>query len=362
VLNTRAGSRVSEAQTRGSHHCMDKTTMNLPRKFFFIILTVLALVICAWIGFEWWTFLKTPLVANNGSPVSFVFAQGTSVKKAAYSLKQQNLLKRPLFFVLFVRLSGVEYTLKAGEYVIEPGATAYKLIQKMAKGDSLRHAFTLVEGWNFSQVIAALNDNKYIKHTVQKLSTTEIMEKIGHSGEMPEGRFAPDTYLFSGEITDVDILLNAYSLMQKRLQAAWDTRAKNIPYHCPYEALIVASLIEKETAFTQEKPLIADVILRRLEKGMLLQVDPTVIYGLGSRFSGKLKKTDFLINTPYNTYKHKGLPPTPIAMPGKDSIEAALHPVTGTAWYYVAKGDGTHKFSDSLKEQGKGIRKYLKGR
>ena len=333
--------------------------MKPTRKLFFIILAVLLTVVCGWVGFEGWSFLKTPLVADGGSPINFLFAQGTSVKKAAYDLKQQNLLKRPLFFVLFVRLSGAEYNLKAGEYVIEPGATPYELIQKMAKGDALRHAFTLVEGWTFAQVVASLNDNQYVKHTIQKLNPAEIMEKIGHSGEIPEGRFAPDTYLFSGDITDVDILLNAYYLMQKRLQTSWDSRAKEVPYHCAYDALIVASLIEKETAFTQEKPLIAGVILRRLEKGMLLQVDPTVIYGLGSKFSGKLKKSDLSVKTPYNTYIHKGLPPTPIAMPGKDSIEAALHPAAGTAWYYVSKGDGTHEFSDSLKEQGKAVRKYL---
>lgn len=333
--------------------------MKLTKKNFIIILVVSLMLICGGFGLSFWSFLNTPLVTAEGSPVTFLFAQGTSAKKVAYSLKKQHLLKRPMFFILYVRLSNAEYNLKAGEYVIEPGMTVGRLIQKMVKGDALHHAFTIVEGWTFNHIIAALNDNQYITHTIQKLNISQIMEKIGHPGELPEGRFAPDTYLFSGDISDIDILVNAYQLMQKNLQKSWDHRAKDILYHCPYEALIVASLIEKETAWVQEKPIISDIILRRLAKGMLLQLDPAVIYGLGKKFSGKLSKTDLLKDTPYNTYLHKELPPTPISMPGKESIEAALHPEASTFWYYVAKGDGTHKFSSSLKEQNKAIKKYL---
>lgn len=328
--------------------------------FFATLIAAVLLIFGLWFYHEWHSFLRIPLIAADKPAANFIFAPGMTVKKAAHSLKQQNLIKSPRFFVLLVRFSDAEYNLKAGEYVIEPGSTTpSKLIQKMIKGDMLRHAFTVVEGWNFAQILAALNSNQYIKHTITGLNFSEIMERIGHSGEIPEGRFAPDTYLFSGKTSDVEILSHAYRLMQKRLDQAWQGRVAGLSYHCPYEALIVASLIEKETAFTKEKPLIAGVILRRLQKNMLLQVDPTVIYGLGSRLSGKLKKSDFLINTPYNTYIHKGLPPTPIAMPGEDSIMAALHPVFTTYWYYVAKGDGTHKFSDSLKDQGKAIRKYI---
>jgi UPF0755 protein len=329
------------------------------KKNLIIFSAVLLLIIGGWFGLRFWFFLNTPLVAEGGNPATFLFAQGTSVKKAAYSLQQQNLLKNPMFFVLFVRLTNSEYNLKAGEYVIEPGTTVRKLVQQMIKGEVLRHAFTIVEGWTFNQVIAALNSNQYITHTIQEFSTSEIMNKIGHSGELPEGRFAPDTYILSGDITDVDILTSAYRLMQRQLQVAWDNRAKDLSYHCPYEALTVASLIEKETAVVQEKAIIADIILRRLEKRMLLQIDSSVIYGLGQKFSGKLTRVDMLKDTPYNIYLHQGLPPTPISMPGKDSINAALHPIVGTSWYYVAKGDGTHKFSASLKEQSSAIKKYL---
>lgn len=334
--------------------------MNPMKRSLSICLFVLFLLVCGWFGFQWFHFLGSPLVSYDKQPVNILLSPGSSVKKLAYSLKQQKLLEHPLFFVLFVRFSGVEHALKAGEYVVDPGVTPRQLVQKMVKGEALRHALTVVEGWTFAQIIAALNSNPYIKHTIQNLTVAEIMEKIGHFGEAPEGRFAPDTFLFSGDMTDVDLLLSSYQLMQKRLKTAWDSRDLNVPYHCPYEALIVASLIEKETAIAQEKPLIAGVILKRLNKGMALQVDPTVIYGLGDKLIGKLKKSDLQIDTQYNTYTRRGLPPTPISMPGIESIEAALHPIASTYWYYVAKGDGTHKFSDSLENQSEAIKKYIK--
>lgn len=327
----------------------------------YIILVAVFLMVCLVLGFDFRCFLKSPLIDVNQKPADFLFSQGMSVKKAAAALGRQNLLKRPIYFDLLARYKGVERNLKAGEYRLEPGITTpSQLLEKMVKGDAIRHAVTIVEGWTFSQMIEALNNNSYIKHTIQKSSNDEIMDKIGHSGELPEGRFAPDTYLFSGEVKDVYILVNAYKLMQRRLETAWNNRAAGVPYHCSYEALIVASMIEKETAFEQEKPIIAGVILRRLALGKLLQIDPTVIYGLGEKYSGKLKKVDIIKDTPYNTYTRKGLPPTPIALPGKGSIEAALHPAAGTVLYYVAKGDGSHKFSDTLKEQDKAVKKYLK--
>lgn len=332
----------------------------LAKNFLYVMVAVLFLG-CGWFGFKWIYFLNSPLVTSNQQPVKVIVSFGDSAKKIASNLKQKELLKNPDVFVLFIRLSGAERYLQAGEYLVEPGITTPRqLIRNMTNGESVRHAFTIVEGWTFAQIIAALNSNKYIPHTIQNLQIPEIMEKLKHPGEIPEGKFAADTYFFSGDMTDLDILSTAYQLLQKRLKTAWDNRDISVPYHCPYEALIVASLIEKETACSKEKPLIAGVILGRLEKGMLLQVDPTVIYGLGAKFTGKLKKTDLLINTTYNTYVHKGLPPTPIAMPSIDSIEAALHPAKTTHLYYVAKGDGTHEFSDFLKGQIEAIKKYLK--
>jgi len=328
----------------------------------FIALVVAFSAVCLYVCFDWWNFLKSPLIAADQKPVDFLFVQGASVKKAAIALKEQNLIKRPIFFVLLARLKGVERNLKAGEYRIDPGITTpSQLLTKMMDSDAIRHTFTIVEGWTFSQIVTALNNNPYIKHTIQESDADEIMNRINHPGELPEGRFAPDTYLFSGEVKDTDVLINAYKLMQKRLQMAWDKKESNVPYqyHCPYEALIVASLIEKETASEPEKPKIAGVILRRLALDKLLQIDPTVIYGMGKKYTGKLNKTDYTRDTPFNTYMRKGLPPTPIAMPGNTSVEAALHPTVSKDLYYVSKGDGTHKFSESFKEQDKAVKKYL---
>jgi UPF0755 protein len=312
-------------------------------------------------GFYLWSFLQTPLIASNKKPVDFLFVQGMSVKTAATTLKQQNLIKHPLLFTLLARIKGVERNLKAGEYRIEPGTiTPSQLLTKMVKGDVINHAFTIVEGWTFPQIITALNSNPNIKHTIQNLSIAEIMDKIGHAGELPEGRFAPDTYLFSGDAKDTNVLANAYRLMQQRLQTAWANKNADVPYKCPYEALIVASLIEKETGFEPEKSEIAGVIVRRLKLKRALQIDPTIIYGMGEKYKEKLYKKDLLVDGPYNTYTRKGLPPTPIAMPSMSSIEAALHPIDGTSLYYVSKGDGTHHFSDTFKQQDKAIKKHLR--
>lgn len=326
-----------------------------------ISLSFLFLVIGLALFFSWQHFLKTPLVVSGQESRYFVFTQGMSARQAATVLKKQNLINNTLFFSLLVKSKGVERNLKAGEYLIEPGIiTPNKLIEKMAKGESVRHAFTVVEGWTFKQTLNAINNNKYIQHTIQDLNQEQIMAKIGHPGELPEGRFAPDTYLFSGKINDIEILSNSYKLMQKRLQQLWANKSINATYGCPYKALIAASLIEKETANDQEKPIIAGVILKRLGINMLLQIDPTVIYGMGDKYKGKLNRSDYSINTPYNTYMRKGLPPTPIAMPGELSIKAALNPIMGNYLYYVSKGDGTHHFSEKFKDQIKAVNKYLK--
>jgi len=324
-------------------------------------LSFLFLAIVLALLFSWQHFLKTSLAQINEEPSYFVFTQGMSAKQAATILKKQNLIKNTLFFSLLVKFKGIERNLKAGEYLIEPGITTPgKLIDKMVKGEAVRHAFTVVEGWTFKQVLNAINNNKYIQHTIQDLNQEQIMAKIGHPGKLPEGLFAPDTYLFSGKVNDTEILRSSYRLMQKRLQQLWANKSINADYSCPYQALIAASLLEKETANEQEKPIIAGVILKRLGLNMPLQVDPTVIYGMGDKYNGKLNKSDCNINTSYNTYIHKGLPPTPIAMPSEASIKATLNPIMGNYLYYVSKGDGTHCFSANLKDQTKAANKYLK--
>lgn len=329
-------------------------------KKLFSTLFLLFLAGCCFSIYVGWNAINSPMIPKDGKSQNFIFDEGSSIKKAANDLKEKGLIEHPMFFVIYVRLQGKDRSLQAGEYSIDPGMTQLDLIKKMVKGEVILHNFTIVEGWTFAKMIEALNSNPNVKHTILGLSAEEIMKKIGHTGEVYEGRFAPDTYSFYGKSLDSEILVAAYNLMQERLQRAWDSRAKGLPYKCKYDALIVASLIEKETAVASEKPIVSGVILRRLNKGMLLQIDPTVIYALGDKYTGKLRKKDMGVDSTYNTYKRKGLPPTPIAMPGEDSIIAALNPTPGDVLYYVSKGDGTHEFSKTHAEQVKAIKKYLR--
>lgn len=323
-----------------------------------ILLFFIALLLCA--TYIYVNFLYTPLVSLNKPAVNFVYHPGEPLKKLAYELKGMGALKQPLFFVTLARFKDYEHILKAGEYLIEPGMKPLQLLDKMRKGEAINHAFTIVEGRTFKQTLAALANNPYVVHALADLTADQVMQKLGLDGSNPEGRFAPETFVFSGYVTDVDILHTALNLMQKWLHDAWERRDANLPYHCEYDALIVASIIEKETAVEAEKPNIAGVIVRRLAANMRLQLDPTVIYGLGDIVvDGKLTETNLKTDTAYNTYMRKGLPPTPIAMPSKNSIYAAMHPTAGTAMYFVAKGDGTHEFSDTLIKQDQAIKKYL---
>jgi len=324
----------------------------------YLTIGIVCLGFLLWFGIIFYNFTKTPLLAEHSKPVNLIFAPGSSATALAYQLQRLNLISNPKRFAMLARLKGDADYLQAGEYEILPGDTPTTLLKKMRNGEFIKHEFLIVEGWNFAQILAALAANNYIIHTLNGLTTEQIMSKIGHEGEMPEGRFAPDTYIISGQVTDKDVLSTAYALMAKRLGSAWQARDPAANLHCPYEALIIASIIEKETATASEKPIIAGVIFRRLEKNMFLQLDPTVIYGLANG-TGKLTSSDLLKDTPYNTYTRKGLPESPIAVPGLPSINAALHPAPGSVLYYVAKGDGTHEFSNTLEEQNKAIRKYI---
>jgi UPF0755 protein len=222
----------------------------------------------------------------------------------------------------------------------------------------ISYSFTLVEGWTFQQVLEAVREQEALQGTFENLTAEAIMERLGHPGEHPEGRFLADTYHFPRGTTDLALLQRAYGAMQEFLQQEWDRRAADLPFKTPYEALILASIVEKETAVAEERPQIAGVFIRRLRKGMKLQTDPTVIYGMGERFDGNIRRRDLSENTPYNTYVHRGLTPTPISMPGRDAIRAVLHPADGKSLYFVAKGDGSHYFSATLQEHNKAVRKY----
>jgi UPF0755 protein len=217
-----------------------------------------------------------------------------------------------------------------------------------------------VEGWNIREVRQELARNPRLEHRLADMTDAQMLAAIGAEEKHPEGLFFPDTYFFNPDSPDIDVLRRAYSLQQQKLQEAWETRAPGLPYKTPYEALIMASIIEKETGVPEERPLIAAVFINRLKKGMRLQTDPTVIYGLGAKFDGNLRKVDLQRDTPYNTYTRAGLPPTPIAMPGEEAILAALHPAPSNALYFVAKGNGTHQFSATLEEHNRAVNRYQK--
>lgn len=290
--------------------------------------------------------------------LTYVVEPGMTLRQVASDLEGLGALQTPRSFVWWARWQGLANNIKAGEYEIVPGASPVSLLQDLVDGKVLQRALTLVEGWNFAQVMDAVNGSPHLIHTMEGLDDTAVMARLGFSGVHPEGRFLPDTYLFPNGTTDVDFLQRAYRSMEMHLAQAWEEREENLPLDTPYDALILASIVEKETGVAEERPRIAGVFARRLQKGMRLETDPTVIYGIGESFDGNLRRKHLRQDTPYNTYVRRGLPPTPIAMPGSDAIHAALHPDPGPELYFVAKGDGSHYFSPTYDEHKEAVRRY----
>lgn len=260
------------------------------------------------------------------------------------------------------RISGRDVAIKAGEYRLEPGMTAATMIELLAAGRVVMHAMTIVEGWTFSQLRRALAAHPVLLQTLRGRDDAAVMDALGRHGEHPEGRFFPDTYLFPRGTTDVEFLRRAAARMDSYLDAAWAGRDGGLPYASPYEALIMASIIEREARLAAERGTIAGVFLRRLQAGMRLQTDPTVMYGVSPDFNDRLRRRHLQTDTPYNTYTRHGLPPTPIAMPGAAAIDAAMSPEPGTAMYFVARGDGSHQFSTTLEEHNRAVARYQLGR
>ncbi len=251
--------------------------------------------------------------------------------------------------------------LKVGEYTLEPALTPLQLLRNMRQGKVLQYRVTIVEGWNIRQLRAALNRAQPLQHKTTDMSDSELMAALGFAEQHPEGRFLPETYIYQRGDSDLDVLKRAHAAMEKELAAAWESRADDLPFTSPYELLILASIIEKETGLASERPQIAGVFMRRLKMGMRLQTDPTVIYGIGSAYDGNIRRTHLTTDTPYNTYTRSGLTPTPIAMPGRDALQATAHPAAGNALYFVAVGDGSgaHVFSSSLAEHNAAVAQYL---
>lgn len=320
-----------------------------------VLLVVIAALIVAAIGYTSW--YRTPVVAGPQA-VDVEIPPGEPLRAVALRLHAQGALPHPADLVWLARLRGDTNDLRAGEYRVPPGTTVSGLLDLLKSGKVVMHALTLVEGWTFAQVRVAVAGDAALKHTLAGLSDSALMSRLGYAGENPEGRFYPDTYQFPKGTTDAAFLQRAYRAMQDHLAALWPARAPGLPYKSAYDALIMASLIEKETAQPRERGEIAGVFVRRLQKGMRLQTDPTVIYGLGAVYDGRITYKDLRTDTPYNTYTRYGLPPTPICLPSLASIEAALHPTPGDALYFVARGDGTHEFSATLAEQNAAVEKY----
>ena len=273
-------------------------------------------------------------------------------------LEADGVLEDAFWLRLYWRFNLATQPLHSGEYRMLPGMSAQGLIGLWQRGEVVQYSLTLVEGWNFRQVRAALAKNDKLEQTLAGLSDSELMEKLGHGGVFPEGRFFPDTYRFVRGMTDAEVLEKAYDRLEEVLAKEWSKRSPDVPYNEPYQALIMASLVEKETGVPQERGQIAGVFVRRMQIGMMLQTDPTVIYGMGERYNGKLTRASLREPTPYNTYVIFGLPPTPIAMVGREAIHAALNPVSGSSLYFVARGDGSHVFSDDLDAHNNAVREY----
>ncbi|MCH9644955.1 MAG: endolytic transglycosylase MltG [Gammaproteobacteria bacterium] len=327
------------------------------------ILTILG-VVCAfvlvWFVWMFYQFSYRPLRLAGVTSVKVY--PNTGIKILAKRLYSKNLIKHPTLFTFFAEFRSSGKHLRFGEYRIRPGMSARNLLDNIMLGKNLvKHRVTLIEGWTFRNIMQHLQKDPNLRNTLNGLTAQQIMAKVDPAQKHPEGLIFPDTYTFTWGNTDLDVLKRGYQRMQNIINSEWPQRSKNLPYRDAYKALIVASMVEKEAAVANERDKIAGVIVRRLKKRMRLQIDPTVLYGLQKPYGSVITKRDLRTKTPYNTYRHYGLPPTPIAMPSKASIIAALHPSSGTALFYVSRGDGTHIFSDTYRGHLLAVNQYQRG-
>ena len=320
-----------------------------------LLVTGVIVSVAAVAGFSYWA--KSPL-DTGGKLVEFSIAPGSGVASAAQQMARAGVPVHPQLFNILARVTGQAGKIKAGSYELKPDTTPRGLLSQLVRGEFAQEAITIVEGWTFRQMRAAIAAHERLRHDTVKLSDAELMQKISSEYKAPEGLFFPDTYLFAKGSSELDIYKKAHQAMLKHLQTAWEGRDPSLPYKTPYEALIMASIIEKETGQKGERSMIAGVFVNRLRTGMMLQTDPAVIYGMGERFAGNIRKTDLQTDTPYNTYTRAGLPPTPIALPGIQSLQAALAPAKTQALYFVARGDGTSQFSDNLNDHNRAVNQY----
>jgi UPF0755 protein len=332
--------------------------MTLPRFARYAALALLLFAVAA-AGIAWWTVLR-PLTLPR-SPYEFDVKPGMSLAAVARELQGADVLPHAFPMIALARFSGVDRAIKAGSYEIETGITLRQLLGRLTQGDASQTSFAIIEGTTFADVRRALRDGGEVRNTVLDLPDSELMRRLGAPGTTAEGRFFPDTYFFAAGSSDLNLLRRAHDAMNARLAAAWEKRADGLPLASPDEALILASIVEKETGRPVDRPLIASVFVNRLKRGMRLQTDPTVIYGMGDKFDGNLRRRDLDTDTPWNTYTRDGLPPTPIALPSQASLDAVLHPPPTEFLYFVARGDGSSQFSTNLPDHNRAVAKFQKG-
>lgn len=337
-----------------------KFSRSLTKRLLFKLAGIGVLVgslVLGWLIMDFNAFRDRPLnLAPKGETIEV--RPGMNVAQLAASLHARGILDQPRYFTWLARWRDVDARIKAGEYKIEGNIVPEALLQLLTEGKVIQYSVTIVEGQTFREMLQRVRDTTALKQTLEGMSDADIMAALGHAGEHPEGRFLPETYYFPRGSSDLELLARAYDAMARFLDEVWPTRDEDLPIFSPYEALIMASIVEKESGRAAERPIIAGVFMRRLKIGMRLQTDPTIIYGLGDRFDGNLRTRDLRTDGPYNSYTRDGLPPTPIAMPGREAVLAVLHPADGDALYFVSRGDGSHEFSASLEAHNAAVRKY----
>ncbi len=325
---------------------------------------IVGLLITAWVFQGIHTLQTRAMIAAENNARVLNIASGTSFAAITDRLHRFGLIKSPSLFTLYARVNGLAPRLQAGEYAIEPGLTPAALLHRMVSGEVIQYDLTIIEGWRFRDLLTVLHAHPAIEQALpDDVDGSAVMVAIGRPDQHPEGRFLPETYRFPRGVSDIDLLRRANRALEAQLQQAWAQRAPDSPLASPEEALILASIIEKETGRADERERIAGVFTRRLEKGMRLQTDPTVIYGLGEAFDGDLRRIHLRTDTAYNTYTRHGLPPTPIALPGAAALRAAVNPAEGQSLFFVSRGDGSHVFSKTYDEHRAAVEQYqLQGR
>jgi UPF0755 protein len=334
----------------------------------FLVLCALVVLVACGVAAWGWNDYRQSISSEvaTSSAFDFTIERGWSARRVGRELASAGLIDKPHWFELEARRSGKAADIRSGEYIIEPGTTVAELLDVFEQGRTREYAHTIIEGNNFREMLTRVASVERLDHTLDHDASFDergaaLMEAIGHADLHPEGQFFTDTYRFPTDTSDVEFFARAKRMLDTVLAEEWEGRAEGLPIKTPYEALTLASIVEKETAVAAERPLIAGVFMSRLNKGMRLQTDPTVIYGIGETFDGDIRRSDLTTDTPYNTYTRAGLPPTPISMVGRAAIHAVMHPDSTTKLYFVSKGDGTHQFSETLEEHNAAVRKYQLG-